>query len=267
MNKVIGHLPIQVLAGIRIACPDSRRQRVVWKESAERAPPLELEIDSLMTETTAVAYHLRELAIALDPDSPHHAMPQLVAGDRAILDIGCGIGQTLVACGRNPGRQLVGLDIDHDCLAYGRQHFGHIQFVHGTAEQLPFREGAFDLVVSRVALPYSDIRRSLQEIARVLGDDGRVWLSLHSFATTWTEFKRSLGRCDYKDVLFRTYVAANGLLLHCLGRQFRFPRNRRCESFQTSGGMRRCLEKAGFTDIQIWRGEHFICAARKRGSP
>jgi ubiquinone/menaquinone biosynthesis C-methylase UbiE len=226
---------------------------------------LELETDSLVTETTTVSYHLSELAIALDPDSPRHAMPQQVAGDRAILDIGCGIGQTLVACAQAPGRRLVGLDIDHDCLTYGRQHFGHIEFVHGTAEQLPFREGAFDLVVSRVALPYSDIGRSLHEIARVLGSDGRVWLSLHSFAKTWAEFKRSLGRRDYKDVLFRAYVATNGSLLHCLGRQLRFPRNRRCESLQTSWGMRRSLEKAGFTDIHIRRGEHFICTARKRG--
>ncbi|QOY61773.1 methyltransferase domain-containing protein [Lysobacter sp. H21R4] len=217
-----------------------------------------------MANPSALAYHLRELAIALDPQSPLHAMPDVRGADRAVLDIGCGIGQTLAACGTMPGRRLVGLDVDRECLDYGARRFAHIDFVVGTAERLPFQHGAFDLAVSRVALPYSDLGRSLDEIARVLAPDGRVWLTLHPFATTWSHFVQSLRGGDFRDVVFRGYVMANGLLFHCLGRQLRFPFNQRCESFQTVGGMRRGLRKAGFTDIHIQRGRHFLCTARKR---
>ena len=217
-----------------------------------------------MSEPSALAYHLRELDIARDPDSPLHAMPELRAADQAVLDIGCGIGQTLVACGQLQERVLVGMDVDRDCLDYGKRRFGHIGFVVGTAERLPFQDGAFDLAVSRVALPYSNLGQSLGELWRVLNDTGRVWLTLHPFAMTWAHLLQSLRRADYRDVVFRGYVIANGLLFHCLGRQVRFPFNRRCESFQTEGGMRRGLRRAGFTDIQIHRGQHFVCTARKR---
>jgi hypothetical protein len=49
-----------------------------------------------------------------------------------------------------------------------------------------------------------------------------------------------------KDVIFSTYILANGLLFHWTGRQIRFPLNRRrCESFQTVLGMRRALRMRG----------------------
>ena len=44
--------------------------------------------------------------------------------------------------------------------------------MHAGAEDLPFWNGAFDLVISRVALPYTMLGASLPEIARVLADDG-----------------------------------------------------------------------------------------------
>ena len=59
--------------------------------------------------TSSIAYHEGELRVALDTGHPHRLVPQ--PGDAsAILDIGCGAGQTLVALG--VARRSVGVDID-----------------------------------------------------------------------------------------------------------------------------------------------------------
>ena len=42
-------------------------------------------------------YHSRELAIALDPTSDAHLMPDIPNDARYVLDVGCGAGQTLIA--------------------------------------------------------------------------------------------------------------------------------------------------------------------------
>src|SRR4051794_20388322 len=165
-------------------------------------------------------------------------MPQFSPADRAILDIGCGIGQTFVAAGLGQDRLLVGLDLDTECLRWGRSRFPHIAFIRGAAERLPFPDQSFDLVVSRVVLPYTDIPRSLREIERVLKRGGRVWFTLHSISREMKEVKDALRKRSIKDVVFRGYVIANGLWLHFFGRALRCPFKRsRIETFQTRRSM------------------------------
>ena len=57
---------------------------------------------------------------------------------------------------------------------------------------------SFDLVISRVSLPYTDIPQSLSEIARVLREDGRVWLSLHPFSKTVKHLMSALSQFRIK---------------------------------------------------------------------
>ncbi len=210
-----------------------------------------------------IAYHLNELEIARDPASPHRLMPELRGDDRAVLDIGCGIGQTL-ACLDAKGKLLVGLDVDLRCLAYGHRLFADLCFVHGAAERLPFRDQAFDLVLSRVSLPYTHIPRALTEIERVLGPDGRVWFALHPLAMAGRDLMNALRRIELRNSVYRTYVVFNGIALHMFGRQFPFLWKRRYESFQSIAGMTKAMRKTGFTDVSFARsGLHLICTARK----
>ena len=217
--------------------------------------------------SSGIAYHLGELKVARNPAAPAHCMPQFSPADRAILDIGCGIGQTFVAAGLGPDRRLVGLDMDLECLSWGRSRYPHIEFVHAAAERLPFPDQSFDLVVSRVTLPLTDIPRSLREIEQVLKSGGRLWFTLHPLSKAIKEMKIALRKRSIKDVLFRGYVIANGLWFHFLGRQFRCPFKRsRIESFQTERSIRRCMREAGFTDVRLERGRHFVCTASKKPS-
>ncbi len=218
-----------------------------------------------MSMNSKIAYHLRELEIARNPESPQYAMPEFSKNDQAILDMGCGIGQTLVGSQLERDKLLVGLDIDLECLNFGSRHFGNITFVNGTAERLPFQNNSFDFVISRVALPYTNIPNSLAEIARVLKENGRVWFTMHSFSMTKKHLKESILKFEIKEVVYRSYVIANGLFFHFFGRLFYFPVNKRYESFQTESAMEECMKKIGFKEICVQEGNHFVCTARKGG--
>ncbi len=211
-----------------------------------------------------IDYHLHELEIAENPQSPDYVMPAFAEEDRAILDLGCGIGQTLLVAGRsNSGKMLVGLDPDLDSVAYGSGKYPHLSFVNGAGESLPFQSESFDLVISRVALPYTDIRRTLREVRRVLKPSGKVWLTLHPLPMALAYLKKAVLNFEIKRVVLGIYVLANGALFHFLGRQFRFPVDRRQETFQTEAGMTREMRNAGFGNIAIQRNRHFLVTARK----
>jgi ubiquinone/menaquinone biosynthesis C-methylase UbiE len=220
-----------------------------------------------LTINQRIAYHLRELEIARDPYSPAHLMPRFSAEYQRILDIGSGIGQTFAASGLEPSPLLVALDVDLESLRYGRSEFGEISFVAAAAERLPFRDGVFDLAISRLSLPYTDILWSLTEVIRTLRANGGVWFALHSFGTVRSHLVRSLARRKWRDVFYRSYVILNGLCFNLTGRLFTFPfdEERRVESFQSVAGMRRALERAGFVDVWVARkNQHMICTARKK---
>ena len=216
-----------------------------------------------MSINSPISYHLRELEIARNQEPPYYVMPRISENDKAILDIGCGIGQTFVASSIENGKLLVGLDIDLDSLLYGKGQFSYINYVNGTAECLPFKSDSFNFVFSRLSLPYTDIPRSLSEIRRVLKEDGNVWFVLHSFSRTLKELKKSVVKFGIKGTILRIYVIANGIFLHLFGKQFAFPLHNRYESFQTESGITKALKKAGFRNIAIHRVTHFIVTAQK----
>jgi ubiquinone/menaquinone biosynthesis C-methylase UbiE len=209
-------------------------------------------------------YHLQELAIARDPSNPRRSMPPIHATDRTILDVGCGAGQTLIAADLGSDRTLVGVDIDEEALALGRSLTDTIRFVRARAEAIPLPSATFDLVVSRVTLPYTDLPRAVREMARLLKPGGRCWVVLHPVAFGVESLWDDLRHFRVKGVLYRVYVLANGLLLHVAGRVMRYPLQRsRVESVQTAGGIARAFRAADFTDIAIVREPFFVLTARR----
>jgi ubiquinone/menaquinone biosynthesis C-methylase UbiE len=176
--------------------------------------------------------------------------------------MGCGAGQTLIAAGLP--QMAFGVDFDEDALRLGQSLTDRIAFILARAEALPLQESTFDLAIARVSLPYTNIPESLRELRRVLKPGGRLWITLHPFRVPWRKFLRQ--EDSWKGWIYFVYILANSLLLHLAGRQIRYL-GRRCESFQTKGGMRRALERAGFGNIQMSHdGEHFLITAKRRES-
>lgn len=211
-------------------------------------------------------YQLAELRIAQDPSDPRHLLPPIGASDRRILDLGCGAAQAFIARDPGPDRLAVGLDLDIDALRLARSLKPALLLVRGSGEALPFRTGTFDLVVSRVALPYMDLAPTLEEVARVLSPGGKLWCSLHPIRLTLSELSGNLARREWRGAGYRLLVLVNGALLHLAGRQI--PPGRllgRRETFQTRRGIRLALARAGFpvAGVQVDSGRFMIATARK----
>lgn len=203
-------------------------------------------------------YHLAELALAQDTTNPRRVLPEIPASARRILDIGCGAGQTLLACAQ-PGRVTVGVDYDPEALRLGTSLKVPAFLVRAAGERLPFRSSSFDFVFSRVALPYMNIPAALAETARVLEPGGRVWFTLHPPGMfSWRAFLHP------RSAVFELYRLANTAAFHLAGLHFRYPlRRSRMESYQTGSGMCRALRKAGFDDIGF-RQTAFHCVVSAR---
>jgi len=211
----------------------------------------------------SIRYHLIELGIALNPLDPRHTHPEIRKEDKSILDIGCGIGQTFIASQIGREVSVVGVDIDLTPLKYGKQFYHGISYINAEAGFLPFKNEIFDLVVSRGGLPYTNIPRCTQEIARVLKPGGRIWIALIPFSAQVKHLVRSIVSVRTKDIVFRSYVIINGVVLHFGGRVFSFPWTKKYESFQTKYGFRRILKTCGFKNIEMSTKRHFLITAVK----
>jgi demethylmenaquinone methyltransferase / 2-methoxy-6-polyprenyl-1,4-benzoquinol methylase len=95
------------------------------------------------------------------------------AGDRA-LDVATGTGDLALAM-RRRGAEVVGLDFSERMLELAREKAPDCRFVAGNALALPFEDGEFDAAtVGFGARNFSDLRRGLAEMARVVRPGGRV---------------------------------------------------------------------------------------------
>lgn len=202
-------------------------------------------------------YHLEELRIARDPTDPRHEVPAIEPSE-CVLDLGCGAGQIMIAiC---PEAVSYGLDIDFPSLKFGRTLSSRVRFCCGSAECLPYRSGAFDFVVSRGVLLYTNLNLTLSEMYRVTKPGGHVWLMAIPFRESLRFAKDAH---NWRAWMRFGYVIANSLCFHFCQQMFPLPGRNYFESFQTEKSMRRAMEKCGFRNVSITRKNHLVVTAYK----
>src|SRR5437016_11775907 len=98
-----------------------------------------------------------------------------------VLDVGCGTGVVAVTAAR-AGARVTGLDLTPELLERARENAQiaevDIQWHEGDAEQMPFEDAAFDVVVSQYGhmfAPRPDV--ALNEMLRVLKPGGTIAFS------------------------------------------------------------------------------------------
>jgi len=155
------------------------------------------------------------------------------------LDLGCG-DHSIFSDNRQIADKCFAADV--------RPAKGCVPTIACKAEQLPFADGSFNLVVSRVSLPYMHIPRALREVHRVLSPGGCLWATLHRRNVAYARMARSLANGDIVDVFYQSVALANGALLYFTDRQISW--RGRVESVQLPTAIHKALERAGFTDIE-----------------
>jgi SAM-dependent methyltransferase len=130
--------------------------------------------------TSFDAWAHRYDASALQPvfRAAHHAVLNHVRQHiepKSILDVGCGTGRLIrLAAAAFPDALIVGVDVSSGML----NRVGRERRLQAAAERLPFRDGAFDLVVSTASYRHwTDHGAALREIGRVLSPDGLLVLA------------------------------------------------------------------------------------------
>lgn len=137
----------------------------------------------------------------LDPVMLERALAERPA---RVLDVGCGEGRFCRML-RSHGVDAVGIDPTPTLLAAARARDPAGRYIDARAEQLPFADGVFDLVVSYLTLiDIEGLAAAITEMARVLRPGGRLLIAnLTSFTTARPEggwLRRLLGALRHAPV-------------------------------------------------------------------
>jgi len=142
--------------------------------------------------------------------SRFHVLDQALQGSRgALLDIGCGPGMLvrhlletrpdirITACDRSPAM------VDAVATRLG-EGSAKVELGVASIEDLPFADGAFDVVVALGVLEYVDCSRALREMSRVVRPGGTVVVTMLNPTSPYRLFewcvywpaRRALGRVE-----------------------------------------------------------------------
>mgnify|MGYP002789383833 CR=1 len=128
----------------------------------------------------------------------------LAAKPRNALDVGCGEGRFCRMLAAH-GIETTGVDPTSSLVAHARQTHEAGAYVEAGGGTLPFEDGAFDLVVSYLALiDTPDYRASIAEMARVLKPGGALLIAnLNGFNTAGAKtgwMRNAFGKLMYYPV-------------------------------------------------------------------
>lgn len=129
------------------------------------------------------------------------AVEDFIPEGSKFLDVGCGAGYAMRKAKENKGCEVFGIDPDpgaHGVGRYSDDSTEGLNIVKGSAEELPYPDQTFDVVYcSHVLEHVEDESKSLQEMKRVLKDDGTLIIGMPTSNMAWLNL--------WTEVLFTTH--------------------------------------------------------------
>jgi SAM-dependent methyltransferase len=106
---------------------------------------------------------------------------QILPGEQ-VLDVACGSGNGAIAAARRAWGNTTGVDFVPALLERGRERAAAeqlaIEFVEGDAQELPFEDASFDVVMSIYGVMFApDQEKAASELLRVAKPGGRIGLA------------------------------------------------------------------------------------------
>ena len=102
------------------------------------------------------------------------AIKEYLKGSTRILDVGCGTGSLLEEVSSDK-ELAVGVDFSIEMLRRARERLGDAKLILADADNLPFQDGTFDLVVSLTLLQnVPEPSKTIREMARVVETGGLI---------------------------------------------------------------------------------------------
>jgi pseudaminic acid biosynthesis-associated methylase len=122
--------------------------------------------------------------------------------DIRILEVGSNVGNQLLLLQENGFKNLYGIEINDYAIQFSKSRTKNINIVQGSALDIPFRDGFFDLVFTSGVLIHihpKDIKKAMKEIYR--SSSRYIWGSEY-YSKDWQEInyrgeKSLLWKTDY----------------------------------------------------------------------
>ena len=109
------------------------------------------------------------------------ATEAMLEPEHQVLDVACGTGVLTneVASRLRNAAQVTGIDNNPGMLSVAMEHNKEIRWEQGPAENLPFQDHRFDIVLCQFGLMFfSDRVKAVQEMVRVLKPGGRMLVTV-----------------------------------------------------------------------------------------
>lgn len=165
------------------------QERILFRMASRRlVPPSEEDLTSYLSAD--YSKHVKTPSTIAFDDGPvvfrlfgEQVLSPAMFKNMRVLDIGSGLGGRTVYYGTLDAAEVTGIEPNahfhgeaEKFLAYRGQR--NVRFVQGCAEQLPFPDASFDMVISVDSLEHvADPLATLREIRRVLTPGGAAFIS------------------------------------------------------------------------------------------
>ncbi len=173
-----------------------------------------------------------------------------------VLDIGCGAGQEMLAFAEDENALCVGVDINPDAGLVIKQVFSNgeskskVAFACARGEDLPFKDGSFDIVICRVTLPLMNNRKAISEISRVTRSGGVFFLKTHAPAFYFWMLRKRFRTLNAKQLAYPIICFTGGVWHWLTGIQLESGIWKGKEVFQTKGYLHRELARGNMRIVK-----------------
>lgn len=131
------------------------------------------------------------------------------------LELGCGTGEYTLRLAKT-GAKIIALDISLTLIRQAKHKINSVNFIIADAQNLPFKDNTFDVVVGNAVLHHLNLDNVLTEIKRVLISGGKIAFTEPNMINPQNlivknikSIKKLVGESPHERAFFRWQISKN----------------------------------------------------------